>query len=301
MKLPVGLAYLLARTADTLADSWGGTTESRRLLLEEFRSALASSCVPDTFALPPPPERLPPAERRLVEAAPLTFRLLGALTPRMRTHVRRVVSTLIEGMVFDMTHFRDEAPTALRTCDELDRYTYLIAGVVGEFWTEVGVECGVWKRSERERVRELGIEFGKGLQLVNILRDLRGDFRRKRVYLPAEDLAAQGCTARDVGEPGKFETIRPLYERYLDLARSRLESGHRYVLSVPRIHYRMRLACIWPLWIGLATLRRLRSCPNVLSAPPVRIPQGETYRLLARSLLCAPSDKALTRTFESLR
>jgi farnesyl-diphosphate farnesyltransferase len=215
--------------------------------------------------------------------------------------IHHVVSTLTEGMLFDLAFFGSADPTAVKTFAELDRYTYLIAGVVGEFWTDLAVAVGVWKEERRAELAALGIRFGKGLQLVNILRDIRADLRnRGRVYLPAAELAAAGLTPGDLTQAGAFAAFRPLYGRYIGLAQSHFRAAQRYILAVPRRRLRLRLACIWPLWIGLATLRALSACPNILTAPPVRIPQRETYRLLGLSLLCAPSNRLLETVFRSL-
>jgi farnesyl-diphosphate farnesyltransferase len=293
----VALAYLLARIADTLADSWGGPAVVRRDLLLHFRAALGEAALgrPPPFELPPPPSRLRGAEERLLRSSAAALALL-ANTPRaLRPAIERVVLTLTEGMLVDMERFEPAEPTALATAAELDRYTYLIAGCVGEFWTDIGIHTGVWTPAQRSRLAAGGVRFGKGLQLVNILRDVASDFRRGRVYLPAEDLAKAALRPEDLGDPACFPRLRPLYGHYIEAAAEHLAAGQNYILAVPRRHYRFRLACIWPLWIGLATLRALAACPNVLASPPIRIPQGVTNRLLARSLVCAVSDRLLER------
>src|SRR5580658_1622871 len=78
---------------------------------------------------------------------------------------------------------------ALETVLELDDYTYRVAGCVGEFWTRI---CRAHllpqaRLDEKQFVMD-GIRFGKGLQLVNILRDLPADLKKGRCYLPAERL-----------------------------------------------------------------------------------------------------------------
>jgi farnesyl-diphosphate farnesyltransferase len=58
----------------------------------------------------------------------------------------------------------------------------------------------------------------------------------------------------------------------------------------------LRLAALWPLWIGLATLARLRDAEDPLDpARPVKIPRGELYRLLLESTAVVSSDLLLER------
>ena len=70
---------------------------------------------------------------------------------------------------------------SLQSDAELDDYTFRVAGCVGKFWTEICsahlFSTGTWNLAEQLR---LGVEFGKGLQLVNILRDLPRDLRQGR-------------------------------------------------------------------------------------------------------------------------
>ena len=71
-----------------------------------------------------------------------------------------------------------------------------------------------------------GVRFGKGLQLVNILRDLPKDLRMGRCYLPVRDPLA-------LLTPANFVMIQPLYTEYLDIAVAHLEAGWFYTLAIP--------------------------------------------------------------------
>ncbi len=72
---------------------------------------------------------------------------------------------------------------ALPTSGDLDEYTYLVAGCVGEFWTRIVFRAHVRNFSERHEpaMLALGVQYGKGLQLINILRDVGSDLRRAAV------------------------------------------------------------------------------------------------------------------------
>ncbi|HPY70628.1 MAG TPA: squalene/phytoene synthase family protein [Planctomycetota bacterium] len=305
MRRPVGLAYLLARAADTLADSWGGPGAARTPLLDAFRACLAEAAAGRTprATLPPAPTGVPEAERELLDDLPAAFAFLASLPRELRAPIETVVATLAEGMRTDLTRFADASPTApvaLTSAADLDRYTYLIAGCVGAFWTDLTILTGVWPAAARDTYAAWGVRFGQGLQLINILRDMRGDAARGRVYLPEEELRPFGLAPRDLLAPETFERLRPLFLRHVAAARAHLAEAPRYIRAIPRRRLRLRLAALWPLWIGLRTLTALEACPNPLAAPPVRIPRGAVYRLMARSVVFAPSARLLDREFVRL-
>ncbi|MGH7310473.1 MAG: farnesyl-diphosphate farnesyltransferase, partial [Candidatus Rokuibacteriota bacterium] len=63
---------------------------------------------------------------------------------------------------------------------------------------------------------------------------------------------------------------------------------------IPRLEWRMRLACAWPLLIGLATLRELAAHPDPVGAAiPIKVGRRKVRAILARSLIAVWSDAAL--------
>jgi farnesyl-diphosphate farnesyltransferase len=156
-------------------------------------------------------------------------------------------------------------------------------------------------------MEELGVRFGKGLQLVNVLRDIPKDLRIGRCYLPVKDPKA-------LLDPRNFDAIRPLYTHWLDTAVEHLDAGWQYTMKIPRGETRLRLACIWPIWIGLMTIARLREQSRFGAADArlrggnpldpaqrIKISRGEVYRVMARSVLMCRSDGALNRQYVALR
>jgi farnesyl-diphosphate farnesyltransferase len=133
-----------------------------------------------------------------------------------------------------------------------------------------------------------GIRFGKGLQLVNILRDLPTDLRQGRCYLPAGELSLHDLKPADLLECAREATLRPIYNTWLDRAEAHLLAGWDYTNSLPWASVRVRLACAWPILIGLETLRLLRS-KNVLD-PQLRIKVHRPWvrQIIVRSILLYP-------------
>src|SRR5438094_325981 len=169
------------------------------------------------------------AERTLLERLPECFAAYQALPAADRRRIRHVLETIIEGMTEDLSRFPGENEgglAALETRHDLDRYTYLVAGCVGEFWTEVHVAHRPrLKHWDLEKMKSLGIRFGKGLQLTNVLRDIPRDLRQGRCYLPSRDLARLGLDPKDLLEPAAGAALRPLLVELLNLALDHYEAG----------------------------------------------------------------------------
>jgi farnesyl-diphosphate farnesyltransferase len=220
--------------------------------------------------------------------------------------VGHLLSTLIEGMTQDLAWFPgDDARglAALQTRADLERYTYLVAGCVGEFWTDLHAahrpRLGGW---DLPRMRALGVRFGQGLQLTNVLRDVPRDLRQGRCYLPEEDLDRVGLSPRDLLEPANGRTARPLLVELINLALDHYEAGWQYTFAIPRRETRLRLACAWPLLIGLRTLDLLARAPDWLDpAVTVKVPRVRVYGLIAQSLGTVWSARALGRQGRRLR
>ena len=217
-----------------------------------------------------------------------------------------VVLTLTEGMRQDLATFpgEDEGTlVALETRADLDRYTYLVAGCVGEFWTALCVAHRPrFARWDAAAMSRRGVRLGKALQMTNVLRDLPRDLRIGRCYLPRQDLRRLGLAPEELLEPSNLLLVRPLLSDLIRLTLEHYEEGWAYTMAVPGAEVQIRLACAWPLLIGIQTVAGIAHSPNLLDPDrPVKIPRRAVYRLMARSTLTAPSNRALTRHFEALR
>lgn len=297
---PVGLAYLFARAADTIADTALISPTERLIHLERlrglFRQYDATVLLSLREALIGPQEN--PAERELLASLDDCFAAYQACDHADQTRIGRLLLTLTQGMIMDLTTFPQEHEghvVALKTWADLERYTYYVAGCVGEFWTDMHIAhrpaLGTW---DAALMKQRGIRFGKGLQLTNIVRDLPRDLRLGRCYLPQEDLARYGLEPADLLEASAMAKVRPLLQHLLNAILDHYREGWVYTLAVPRREVQLRLACAWPLLIGCRTLRLIAAAPNLLDpATIVKIPRGAVYRILLCSGLLAASNWGL--------
>jgi farnesyl-diphosphate farnesyltransferase len=191
---------------------------------------------------------------------------------------------------------------ALDTGADLDDYTFRVAGCVGEFWTHI-CRAHLFPQATLEMPQLLAdaVRFGKGLQLVNILRDIPSDLRRGRCYLPARELGSLGLRPEDLLEPRREVRLRPVYDRWLDRAEQHLEAGWRYTLALPRTCMRVRLACAWPILIGIETCGRLRTERILDPDTPVKVSRGQVRLIMGETLLRYPVEAWWSRMFERHR
>ncbi|KQU65073.1 MULTISPECIES: phytoene/squalene synthase family protein [unclassified Rhizobacter] len=297
LRAPVSLAYLLARAADTVADTPGRPTPQRLAQLLSWREQVAGARPSQPIDAGTPADD---GEAALMTALPEALDLLRRQQAADIADIRRVVTTLTDGMCFDLQHFehgRPGAPVPLQTRAELDRYTYLVAGCVGEFWTDIAMrhrpELQTWPRDE---MVAKGVAYGQALQLTNVLRDAAEDLANGRCYLPAELLARHGLAVADLADPARRVAARPLLAELSAQALAGYRAGADYVLRIPAGSLRLRLASLWPLMLGLASLELLLGSPGWLDpSRRVKVTRGAVYLMLLRSLPTVLSTSALRR------
>ena len=179
---------------------------------------------------------------------------------------------MIDGVLGDLL------PRRFQTFPELYRYCYQVASVVG--LTSIHI-FGFDTRSALPLAEKCGVAF----QLTNILRDVREDLDRGRVYLPAEDLARFG-----VGEADLRDGARAIRQDGGLLELMRFEAGRArtyYQESKPLldlIHPRSRRS-LWALIaIYSRLLERIEARNYDVFTRRVRLPALEKALIVARAL-----------------
>jgi len=301
----ISLGYLLARIADTLADSKGGPTDQRLTALEQFNERIQgrTSALPNLAIL----ARLQsdPAEVQLLEHAATPVTYLEQVSDADRQRIRQVLDTITSGQMLDLKRFAYSTGNTiipLARDEELDDYTYRVAGCVGEFWTNLSL-AHLFEVDPATEVRllETGVRFGKGLQLVNILRDIPADLRMGRCYLPSDILAEHDLTPRDLLTPSTIDRFRPVYNSYLDKAAAHLDAAGEYIGLLPYRQFRLRAASMLPVLIGQRTLTLLRG-QNVLDAENrIKVCRSEIRQLTRQTALAVPSRRRSQKLLEAQR
>ncbi len=283
IQAPIGLAYLLARASDTIADTAEAPEPVRLRHLAAFGEMIRVSSragLPELQREIQPPD---PGERELIARLDRCLEWLASLPENDRREIADVMEKIIRGQTLDLQRFpKGDRVIALNTATELDEYTYLVAGCVGEFWTRICLAhlpryAG---ESEAELLR-LGTNFGKGLQLVNILRDIPADRRAGRCYLPDDELRAAKSTPE--------KPAREVFDRWHRRAAEHLADGRRYIAALRPA--RLRVGCFLPWYLGVETLRLINECSPLESEAKIKVPRSTVRAALFRAPLVAFSNR----------
>ncbi len=274
MRDAASLGYLLARTSDTIADTEAVPVKIRRDLLMDFADTVGRG-----DPLPSWPDALTnhvtPEENRLLENTPRITAWLRGIHESKAKLIREVVATIIGGQLMDLQRFENATaaqPVALPDDFALDEYTWCVAGCVGAFWTKLGfLTLGENYSTEPEtNLLEKGIAYGKGLQLVNILRDLPRDLAAGRCYLP-------------VADPSDPSQIMAEFQKWHAQATTWVAEG--IACSKTLRSRRLRAATVLPALIAEETLGLLAGVSWEKLQTRVKLPRRRIYRLLVESLL----------------
>ena len=306
----VSLAYLFARAADTIADTDLIDRPSRLEFLNLLKGQFTGDQIVweqvQAIQRAVAPLQHDSAERTLLERLDDCFRLFLDFSPDDQQRVRRLMTTLTQGMDMDLRVFPGrsvEELTALKTADELDRYTYYVAGCVGEFWTDLMCAhrkaLASWNVAEMSQV---GIRFGKGLQLTNIIKDVAHDLQKGRCYIPEPMLAEAGLTPQDLLDQSNLPRVRPVLTKLVRMAVDHLDQGWLYTMAIPRYETRLRLSCMWPILSAGESLKSVLHSPDILNpAVKVKIPRSKVYQILAMTTGTAACGYAGTAYWGHLR
>ena len=286
----VSLAYLFARAADTIADTELIDRPRRLDFLGQFKGQFVSDQIAwgqiREIQRAMGPLQQDSSERVLLERLEDCFRLFQEFSPNDRRCVQRLMTTLTQGMEMDLSVFPGTSVkdlVALKTLDDLDRYTYYVAGCVGEFWTDL--TCAHRKALASWNVREMsevGVRFGKGLQLTNIVKDIAHDLQKGRCYIPETMLAEAGLKPRDLLNQENLSRFRPVLNKLVHMATEHLDQGWMYAMSIPRYETRLRLSCMWPILSAGESLKLVMNSPDLLNpAVKVKIPRSKVYQIIA--------------------
>lgn len=178
-------------------------------------------------------EDLPPEEKR---------RLLAETRDRLhnpRLAAGDPVFTALEGAIGDFAIPRSYLEDVIRgvemdlevsrfeTFEHLREYCCLVASAVGLICIEI---FGY----EDPTAREYAVDFGIAMQLTNIMRDIREDAERDRIYIPLEDIRKFGYSERELMESQNNENFRSLMDSQATRAKTYFDSGERLLPLLSR-------------------------------------------------------------------
>lgn len=176
----------------------------------------------------------------------------------------------------------ETAPRELQVYESFDalyRYCYLVASVVGLVCIHI---FGYTDPMAEQFAEHTGIAF----QLTNILRDVREDAERGRIYLPLSDLAASHVELEDLvhateGRPGTKE-LTHLLQVEIERAREYYRASDRLI---PLLDRDSRAAMQVLTGIYRRLLERIAADPSRIFTERASVPTTTKLALLASGMV----------------
>lgn len=243
--------YAFCREVDDVADDETVPVPERRQQLAAWREDVRRACGPGVPAF------------GVNQELQLVIRQYPGL-------VFELFDDLIRGVEMDLDIKR------YQTHGELEQYCYRVASVVGLLSIEI---FGY----SNPRTRDYAIYLGKALQLTNILRDVKTDAERGRIYLPLQEL--------DRFRVSELEILNGEYSpRFRDLAHSISERArHFYRLARETLPPEDRRSMGAAELMGSVYWRLLEKLAarefNVFGPEPARVSKGQKILLILRTWL----------------
>jgi 4,4'-diapophytoene synthase len=291
-------AYLLCRIADTIEDEPALKVADKQYFHALFVGVVNGTQSAERFSrelVPLLPQ--PTAERDLVAHAPLVLEMTRRYGARQQGALSRCVAVMCDGM----PRFEREASLeGLANLAEMRQYCYVVAGVVGEMLTELF--CGYVPAIARQRdlMLDLGVSFGRGLQMTNILKDFWEDHDRGVCWLPRDMFARVGVALDQVQRGHLPQSFPAVYRELIGVAHGHLCDALDYTLRIPPGETGIRSFCLIALGLAMQTLKCINDKPDFTTGSQVKVSRQVVARTLLFTRRFAPEDRALQRWFGGL-
>jgi phytoene synthase len=179
---------------------------------------------------------------------------------------RAYFAALIDGMEMDVRQQR------YATFEDLRTYCYRAASVIGLICIEI---FGY----QDPRAKIFATDLGIAMQLTNILRDVREDAERGRIYLPLDEVARFGCTEEQILRCEDSEPLRNLFHFQAERARKYFTSGVRLL---PLLSPRSRMCTAVLQGIYTEILNRILAADCDVLSRRISLSNGEKLSLMLR-------------------
>lgn len=288
----VGNAYLLCRIADTIEDEPAMDCTTKTHLIACFLDVLSGQSTPEYFSeqvVPKLSDATSPAEHELLAQTPSVIATYRQFPLQVQQILARCVTIMSEGM---SRYQHIASPQGIADQAALDKYCYVVAGVVGEMLTELFIAYRPELAEQRKSLAALSVSFGLGLQLTNILKDVWDDANRDVCWWP-QSILKQRMTCPPE-HPIHFEETKT---ELLAIAQGHLADALDYTLMLPADEQGIRQFCLWALGMATQTLRKIQYSVDYPQGTNVKITRKTVGQVIFCSRLLGRSNVGLRFLF----
>ncbi len=305
LEVPVTVAYLLCRIADTVEDSPDLNYEKKRQLLTGYARIFTENRPLSQEAFMKGVAVLPrkSADDELVYHLPRVLNVFRSFSLTVQKHISRWVVEMSLGMQKYAQEAKRPRFTFLKSMKELDEYTYYVAGTVGYLLTELfSYYSHKITPPLKKKMENLAGSFGKGLQLVNIIRDMTTDLRRGQSYIPDELLEKYRLSRDSIFDRENADKAEELFNELIQNAVHHLDNAMNYILLIPKEESQIRMFCILPVFWAMRTLEKIQqNTLALLGSEKIKISRSIIRREYFLAMVGIRSNRLMRRHYLRIR
>lgn len=297
LRTAVSNAYLTCRIIDTIEDDPELPLADKERFAHFFIQCLNQQADPATFGRELAPRlyaQTPRAERDLIHETPQLIRIHNALPENFTQPIHRCARIMSEGM---MRMQKPHKHLGLKDLTELNRYCYYVAGVVGEMLSELYAAHNPMFKDFGETFMHQAVAFGQGLQMTNILKDIRDDQTRNACWLPRDIFEKHGYALDDIHTRPPDAAYEAALDELIGIAHAHLRHALDYTLRIPVEETGIRHFCLWALSMAVLTLRKIHANRRYTNSQEVKISRRAVKSSIAFCKLNVRNNRALRTSF----
>jgi len=296
----VSNAYLLCRIVDTIEDEPALSCIEKDNYSKLFIKALDQEILPEEFVkelFPKLSSITTQYEKELIQHTPRILEITNSFEQPQQIAVKRCVRIMSEGMI----NFQKKASIeGLSDLSELDSYCYYVAGVVGEMLTDLFCLHSPSIEKNREKMMELAVSFGQGLQMTNILKDVWKDYQNSRCWLPRSDFKQYGIDLSELSCKKTEIEFQHGLKRLVGIAHGHLKNAMDYTIMIPPQEAGIRKFCLWAIGMAQLTLRKIHKNIDFTDSNEVKISRNSVKATIVITSLFAKRNAVLITLFSLL-
>lgn len=260
--VPVAVAYLLCRMADTVEDEESLSVDEKMYLLDLYIAIFKSNnkdvyhkFINETSFIN---EHSPDVV--LLHNFSKVYRVFNSFSSEVKKHIGFWVVEMSIGMKKYTQSSKKSKLQFLKSMNELDEYMYYVAGTVGNLLTSLFAHfSSKITPPVKKKLESFSESFGKGLQMVNIIRDMAVDLKRGQSYIPDEILEKYRLTRKSIFEAKNTEQAQHMFNELIETAVNHMDKAIAYIVTIPKDETRIRLFCLLPVFWAMRTLQKIQT------------------------------------------
>ena len=297
---PVANAYLLCRIVDTIEDEVSLTSEQKKTFCSEFIHVVKNGKNAESFAKTLAPllsDQTIPAEHSLIQVIPRVITITHSFDSEQINALAHCVETMANGMP---TYQAKDLSRGLATLSEMDAYCYHVAGCVGEMLAKLFCLYSPEISKHHDKLMELSVSFGQGLQMTNILKDIWDDAERGVCWLPQDIFTETGFDLKNLTKTSSTTEFQLGLEHLISIAHEHLNNALTYTLLIPPHETGIRNFCLWALGMAVLTLKKIKSNLAFTDSTQVKITRNSVKATIFITRFSVKSNTILTLLFNRL-